>query len=198
MISWAPRLRPCGCLPPPPAPPPVCHLASRSHANNKTANRRYGRAKRGQRARGSVFFHRGTAFSALGVFSLLGMLDQHIIEGGYDADQFLFAFKTVVLPNLNPYPQDHSVVVMDNCPGLHNQLEMVRLIRQAGARIEWLEPYDPEHNPIEIAFRTAKGTLRREREALAVFPRRERLRIALARVGPEAARSHFRECGYDV
>ena len=95
---------PCGCLPPPPAPPPVCHLASRSHANNKTANRRYGRAKRGQRARGTVFFHRGTAFSALGVFSLLGMLDQHIIEGGYDADQFLFAFKTVVLPNLNPYP----------------------------------------------------------------------------------------------
>ena len=184
--------------PPPPAPPPVCHLASRSHANNKTANRRYGRAKRGQRARGTVFFHRGTAFSALGVFSLLGMLDQHIIEGGYDADQFLFAFKTVVLPNLNPYPQDHSVVVMDNCPGLHNQLEMVRLIRQAGARIEWLEPYDPEHNPIEFAFRTAKGTLRSQREALAVFPRRERLRIALARVGPEAARSHFRECGYDV
>ena len=181
-------------------PSPRLSLAAlpRRHENQKTANRRYGRAKIGQRARGTVFFHRGTAYSALGVFSLLGMLDEHIVEGGYDADRFLEAFKVAVLPHLNAFPHDHSVVVMDNCPGLHNQLEMVRLIRQAGARIVWLEPYDPEHNPIELAFRTAKGTLRSQREALAVFPRRERLRIALARVGPEAARSHFRECGYDV
>lgn len=125
-------------------------------------------------------------------------MDAHIVEGGYDAAQFLVAFKEVVLPHLNEYPQDHSVVVMDNCPGLHNQLEMIRLIRERGARIEWLEPYDPEHNPIEIAFRTTKDTLRREKEKLSIFPRRERLRIALMRVGPEAGRSHFRECEYNV
>ena len=39
-------------------------------------------------------------------------------------------------------------------------MEMIRMIRQKGARIEWLEPYDPEHNPIELAFHTVKGTLR--------------------------------------
>ena len=137
------------------------------------ANRRYGRAKRGQRARGTVFFQRGTAYSALGVLTLRGMIDQHVVEGGYDADQFLVAFKEAVLPHLRPYPQDESVLIMDNCPGLHNQMEMIRLVRAAGARIEYLEPYDPEHNPIEIGFRTAKDTLRREREALEMFPRRE-------------------------
>tara|TARA_B110001450_G_scaffold212259_1_gene204159 strand:+ start:880 stop:1302 length:423 start_codon:yes stop_codon:yes gene_type:complete len=137
-------------------------------------------------------------FSALGVFSLLGMIDCHVVEGGYDADQFMVAFKKSVMPHLNPYPQDHSVLVLDNCPGLHNQLEMVHLVLSAGARIEWLEPYDPEHNPIEIGFRSAKNYMRSGREALEHFPRRERVRYCVMRVGAEAARSHFRDSGYLV
>ena len=170
----------------------------RSAADERTANKRYGRARRGQRARGTVFFRRGTRYSALGVFSLCGMIDSHIIEGGYNADQFLQAFKAVVVPQLNEYPKDHSVLVLDNCPGLHHQEEVVRLVRARGARIVWLEPYDPEHNPIELAFRTAKIMMRSERERLEHLPRRERLRWCLRRVGASAARSHFRECGYDV
>ena len=170
----------------------------RSHADERTANRRWGRARRGQRARGVVFFQRGTRYSALGVLSLLGMIDVHIVQGGYNAEQFMVAFKTVVLPQLNAYPQDHSVLILDNCPGLHQQLEMVQLVRARGARVEWLEPYDPEHNPIEIAFRTAKAFMRTERERLEHLPRRERLRQCLLRVNPAAARSHLRECGFDV
>lgn len=126
------------------------------------------------------------------------MIDAHIVQGGYDAAQLLVAFKKSVLPHLNPYPQDHSVLILDNCPGLHNQLEMIHLVLGVGARIEWLEPYDPEHNPIEIAFRSAKNLMRSRREELEQFPRRERLRVCLAKVGAEAARSHFRESGYPV
>jgi len=169
-----------------------------THENLRTANRKYGRAKRGQRARGTCFFHRGQAYSALSAFSLDGILGSHIVEGGYDAPQFLAGFKAEVLEHLNPYPGPRSVMVLDNCPGLHSQLEMIHLVRSRGARIEWLEPYDPEHNPIELAFRTAKQTLRRERESISYMPRRERLRMALSKVGEEAARSHFRECGYVV
>jgi hypothetical protein len=126
------------------------------------------------------------------------MLDCHIVEGGYNAEQFLIAFMKVVVPQLNPYPQSHSVVVMDNCPGLHAQAEMIQAVRDKGARIIWLEPYDPEHNPIELAFRTGKLDLQRDQEALAFLPRRERLRKVLMRVDDRAARSHFRECGYPV
>ena len=127
------------------------------------------------------------------------MIGVHVIEGNYDADQFLIAVRRELIPNLRPYPQDHSVVVCDNCPGLHHQLEFVRMVKDVGARVVFLEPYDPEHNPIELAFRTAKWTLRGpQREALAHYPRRERLRRALLRVGARAARSHFRECGYDL
>ena len=173
--------------------------AVRRHADNRTANRRRGRARRGKRARGVVFFNRGTRYSSFGVFSLLGMIGVHVIEGNYDADQFLIAVRRELIPNLRPYPQDHSVVVCDNCPGLHHQLEFVRMVKDVGARVVFLEPYDPEHNPIELAFRTAKWTLRGpQREALAHYPRRERLRRALLRVGARAARSHFRECGYDL
>jgi transposase len=129
---------------------------------------------------------------------LNGILGSHIVEGGYDAPQFMIGFKEEVLEHLNEFPGPQSVLVLDNCPGLHNQLEMIYLVRARGARIEWLEPYDPEHNPIELAFRTAKQTLRRERELIGYMPRRERLRMALAKVGKKAARSHFRECGYVV
>lgn len=61
---------------------PVCR-----HANERTANRMRGRSKRGQRARGIVFFKRGQAYSACSAFSLLGILDTHVVPGGYDAAQ---------------------------------------------------------------------------------------------------------------
>lgn len=127
------------------------------------------------------------------------MLGTHVIEGNYDAEQFLIACKRTLIPHLNPYPQDHSVVILDNCPGLHHQLEFVRMVRDVGARVAFLEPYDPEHNPIELAFRSAKWRLRGpQRDALEHMPRRERVRQALKRVDARAARSHFRECGFEV
>jgi len=168
------------------------------HADNRTANKVRGRARRGKRAHGVVFFHRGQRYSALGVFSHMGMLDAFIVEGGFDAEQFMVAFKEVVLPQLNAYPEPNSVLVMDNCPGLHVQPEMVQLILEKGARVLWLEPYDPEHNPIELAFRTAKMTLKNEYESLSIFPRREQVRVALFRADHRAAKSHYAECGYDV
>ena len=177
---------------------PRCPPLARRAYDNKTANRRRGRAKRGHRAKGVVMFHKGTKYSALGVLSLEGMLDCHVTQGAYTAKKFRMAFKKAVVPNLRPYPEPCSVVVLDNCPNLHTQRAIVTMVQDVGARLEWLEPYDPHHMPIEIGFRSAKDMLRSRRDELARLPRRERLRTALMRVGRAAARSAFHECGYVV
>jgi len=172
-------------------------LIDETHCDDKVQNRRFGRSRRGTRAKGVVMFHKGPRFSALGIFSIQGMLDCHVTEGGYDADKFRQAFRKCVVPQLRPYPEPCSVLVLDNCPNLHTQLSIINMVHDADARIEFLEPYDPHHMPIEIAFRAAKGTLR-EDKSLKVLPRRERLRTAVMGVSAAAARNAFRECGYPV
>jgi transposase len=139
-------------------------------------------------------FHRGTRYSALGVMTILGMVDCHITKGSYKKRSWRCAFKKVVLPHLG----EGKVLVMDNCPNLHNQRVIIDMVHDVGARVEFLEPYDPHHMPIELGFRAAKDTLRREQKTPARGSRRERLRQALLGVNDKAARSAFRECGYDV
>lgn len=173
---------------------PFPRSLARSHNDNKTSNRRYGRAQRGHRARGVVMFHKGLRYSALGVFTLDGMVDCHITLKGYTLKKWRAAFKKHVLPHLGEYPGPRSVLVMDNCPNLHTQHEITLMVQNVGARIEFLEPYDPHHMPIEIAFRTAKDCLRRGH--YKGYPRRERLRGVLLSVDRDAARNAFLECNY--
>lgn len=172
-------------------------FSSRRHNDDKVANRRYGRSRRGTRAKGVAFFTKGPRFSGLGIFSVHGMLDQHITTGGYTERKFRMAFRKKAIPYLRPYPDPHSVLVLDNCPNLHDRRWLLDMVHDVGARVEYLEPYDPHHMPIELAFRYAKGELRRDL-SLQALPRRERLRAVLSRVGPRAARAAFRECGYIV
>lgn len=153
-----------------------------------------GRARRGCRARGVVMFTRGVRYSALGVLTTCGMVDCHITRGAYKAKSFRCAFKKVVMPHLG----EGKVLVMDNCPGLHCQRAIIDMVHSVGAIVEFLEPYDPHHMPIELAFRAAKDTLRKEAKAPGRGDRRERLRSALMRVDDRVARSAFRECGYDL
>ena len=111
-------------------------------------------------------FHKGVKYSGLGVLSVEGMLDCHVTLGGYNAKKFRMAFRKVVVPNLRPYPEPCSVVVLDNCPNVHTQRAFLTRAQDVGTRIEFLEAYDPHHMPVEIAFRSAKDMLRYKREAL--------------------------------
>ena len=167
--------------------------------DDRTGNRLWGRSARGCRAEGVSFFKRGNRYSALGIFSVHGMLDCHIIPGGYSARKFLAAFRMRVLPWLNPYPMPRSVLVMDNCPNVHDQREIVTMCQDVGAIVHFLEPYDPHHMPIELAFRAAKQFMRHRKDELAHLPtRRERFRAALMSQGPSVGFSCFSECGYDM
>ena len=79
--------------------------------DGRTLRRSHGRAHKGTRIVRRETILRGRRFSILGVLSIGGFVDWHMVEKGYSAEEFLYAFEHHVLPHLNPYPMHNSIVV---------------------------------------------------------------------------------------
>ena len=74
---------------------------------------------------------------------------------------------------------------------------MLRLIRGAGAVVEWLSPYSPDLNPIEEGFSKVKGGCRRLRYLYIANPK-VCIATALGRVTASDMHGYFRHSGLDV
>jgi hypothetical protein len=115
------------------------------------------------------------SFSVLPAISLNdGVLHCEIVEGSFCAATF-YHFVEGLLANMQPYPAPNLVIVMDNCR-IHKHPRIQALIEAAyvlsvcirhylislrGMRCEFLPPYSPDFNPIELAFSFMKYHLRR-------------------------------------
>lgn len=55
------------------------------------------------------------------------------------------------LPKMNPYPQDHSVLVLDNC-SIHKSEVLQEIVEASGCAMRFLPPYSPDFNPIKESF----------------------------------------------
>jgi len=172
-------------------------LVDESAADSAMAHRTLGYSKAGRPARSNkFFFHRGKRYSALGPFVLDdGFLDSFVIEGGFDNESFLIALHQCVIPYLNPYPQERSVLVMDNCR-IHRQHEVAQAVAQVGAMLVFLEPYDPVNMPVEVAYRGVKQWLRHNYNLVCRLPADAQIRLAFKIVGKRLARNAFKEAGY--
>mmetsp|Transcript_23413 Transcript_23413/g.63475 ORF Transcript_23413/g.63475 Transcript_23413/m.63475 type:complete len:335 (+) Transcript_23413:202-1206(+) len=140
-----------------------------SGVNNKTAQRRFGRSVRGERARRSVFKFCQEKYSVVGGYTSNGMLGEvDVIKGGYNAQSFAAAMREHVIPYLQEYDKtnEHCVVVLDNC-SIHYDDDWMEDVWAAGAIIEFLPPYSLIFNPIEFAFGDVKGWIRRHRDELS-------------------------------
>ena len=104
----------------------------------------------------------GPSHSILALCNCEGLLAWHQIETGYDADSFMLAFETRILPFLNSYPSPNSVLLLDNASLHHTRRdELEQMVQEVGARIMWLPPYTPTKNPIEWMFKDLKTWLQR-------------------------------------
>lgn len=88
-------------------------------------------------------------------------------------------------------------MVLDGC-GVHHTREVHDIIHEMGGLLVFLEPYDPQHMPIEIGFRASKDWLRKNRELYKHLPQREQLRLALKNVCEGAGRNAFHESGFPL
>jgi transposase len=52
---------------------------------------------------------------------------------------------------MNPYPQDKSILLLDNCT-IHKTNALREIIEGYGCVLIFLPPYSPDFNPIEESF----------------------------------------------
>ncbi|PPQ84100.1 hypothetical protein CVT24_002275 [Panaeolus cyanescens] len=133
--------------------------ADESAVNLLTSYRQNGWAFRGLRARKQSKFVRGTRYSILPAITTDGIIFSHITVGSYDGDKFL-RWLAGLLEVMNPYPERHSVLVLDNCR-IHHVDGVEEMCDNRGIKLIYLPPYSPDLNPTEECFSFIKHYIRR-------------------------------------
>ena len=130
-----------------------------------------------------------TLIAALG---LDGIRCSTVVDGAVNADIFESFVEHVLVPELRP----GDVVVMDNLSS-HKRAQTRQLIEAAGAAVEFLPPYSPDLNPIEMVFSKIKQLLRTLacRTQAALW---RSMQSVLDTVTPADASNCFQHCGYTL
>ncbi len=154
--------------------------------------RRYGRSPRGTRLRDHTPCSHWQTHTVVVGLRIGGLDAAAVFDGPIDNPTFLAYVEQVLAPALQP----GDVVVLDNLAP-HKQPEVRAAVEQRGARLQFLPPYSPDFNPIELAFAKLKAFLR------AARPRTfdqvvELVAIALTLCTPSECRNFTRHCGYSV
>jgi len=149
-----------------------------------------GRAFKGQRVHASTpcgHWHTTTLISSIRLDGSTACL---AIEGATDTEVFQTYVREVLCPTLRA----GDTVVMDNLSP-HKNDHTLALITQAGAKVLFLPAYSPDLNPIEKMWSKVKNYLRsaeaRTQEALI-----EAIGLALRTITPQDAINWFAACGY--
>lgn len=106
-------------------------------------------------------FERGKRFHILPAISAFGIIDAIVYKGHTDTEGFVDWLARGLLPKMNPFPADNSVLVMDNA-SWHRDSRVQELCEAAGVKLMYLPPYSPDFNPIEAWFSDLKALIRRQ------------------------------------
>ena len=130
-------------------------------ADQRNAVRRFGYSVRGIPMQKESLFVRGERMSAIAFISTRGVLDLLVRSGTTNGEVFLEFTEKYLLPQLQPFNSinSNSVVVMDNC-SIHHIPEVREMIQEVGAILQFLPPYSPDLNPIEMTFSKVKSTIK--------------------------------------
>jgi transposase len=116
---------------------------------------RYGWAPAGERVHDAVPTNYGTAWTIVAAIGTTGVHAPWLLEGSMTGAAFEAYVTHVLAPTLQP----GDIVVLDNL-GAHKRVQARQAIEARGARIEFLSPYSPDYNPIELCWAKVKPALR--------------------------------------
>lgn len=96
-----------------------------------------------------------------------------------------------------PYPERHSVIVLDNAR-IHHNSDWIDMVKSVGGYVEFLPPYSPDFNPIELAFSTIKAYLKKHNEQIEMHDDYDEycLSVACAQISANKAIGFFKHCMY--
>jgi transposase len=102
--------------------------------------------------------------------------------------------QTFVETQLVPVLKPGDIVIWDNLKA-HFSAAVVQAIEATGARVEYLPPYSPDLNPIELLWSKAKdflkGAAASTQEALL-----DAIRNAVDQVSASNVKAWYHHCGY--
>lgn len=152
--------------------------------------RLYGRALKGQRARGEKPQKRGRNISLLSALSFKEVVASSNIYGAVDG----VTFEAFILTKLVPKLWKGACVVMDNAK-IHLGEIVKNFIEDAGATLIYLSPYSPEFSPIENFWSKVKSILRKlkTRNYLDLI---DAITDAMLQVTQKDIRNWFTHCCY--
>ena len=153
-------------------------------------SRSMARSEKGQKAFCLRRFYKGLKMTLIGAISIKGVVAKKAIQGSMKGKDFHDFVKNDLVPKLNP----GDVVVMDNL-NIHKMEGIEEQIATGGARVEYLPPYSPDFNPIEMLWSTIKSLVR-------MFPTRamdaleQLIELALMLMGTTTFKNWFTKCCY--
>jgi len=100
--------------------------------------------------------HYTQRYSLLPAYAKDGFLEYPlIIRGAVTGDLFIDWLIHGILPQMNRFPEEHSILIIDNC-STHWTEAVQEACDAAGILLLYLPPYLPDLNPIEPAFHYLK------------------------------------------
>jgi transposase len=151
-----------------------------------------GRSPSGERLLAKVPHGHWKTTTLIAALGLAGVTCSTVVDGAVNADVFEAFVEQVLGPALRP----GDVVVLDNLSS-HKRRRTRELIEAAGAALEYLPPYSPDFNPIEMIFAKVKQLLRslacRTGERMWLL-----MQSVLDQVTASDAANCFRHCGYTL
>jgi transposase len=152
--------------------------------------RLFGRAARGQRVVEATPGYSGPHYTLVATLGWKEVSAPWIFEGPINR----VAFEAYVRSQLLPTLRRGDILVMDNLSA-HTGETIRQLIEAQGARLEFLPPYSPDFNPIELCWSKVKAVLRatkaRTLEALV-----DAVAKALRSISFTDIQNWFAHCGY--
>jgi transposase len=136
---------------------------------------------------------RTTPWSVLPAITIAGYLEEPlIIQGAVTMELFEEWFEERLLPQLHI----GQIVIMDNAR-IHGSDVVKELCLHAGIQLEFLPPYSPDYNPIELSFNTLKAWIKRHITMATLFVDFGAfLAYAVSEVGDMDMVGYFKYCGY--
>jgi transposase len=159
-------------------------------ASTKMA-RRYGRSPRGRRCRAAIPHGHWKTTTFVGALTLDGMIAPMVLDGAMHGAAFLAYVEQVLVAELRP----GDIVVMDNLPA-HKPVAIREAIEAAGAELQFLPPYSPDFNPIEMAFSKLKAILKKA-AARTIDALWHAIAEAIETFSPDECQNYFAAAGYD-
>ncbi|MEO0815483.1 MAG: IS630 family transposase [Myxococcota bacterium] len=115
-----------------------------------------GWGKRGKRVRFTLR-RRNSPYTLVCAMGWDGVLAESVFPGGLDHKRWLTFIKTRLIDALEP----GRIILWDNL-NIHQNQEVLEMLRNAGHFVWFTPPYSPEGNPIEYMFSKLKTFVRKQ------------------------------------